>query len=48
MIACVRSNVTSTRFCCFAMQVCASPEKSMNVPITANTLSSWANDGAAA
>ena len=33
----------STVECCFATQFCASPEKSMNVPMTANTFSSSVN-----
>ena len=44
IIAWVRLNVISTRCCWLAMHACASPEKSMNVPTTANTWSSCAND----
>ena len=36
----LRSKVSSTRWCCFAMQSWASPEVSKYVPIVANTLSS--------
>ncbi len=40
MIVWVRLYDISTVWCWFATQACASPEKSMNVPMTANTLSS--------
>ena len=43
MIACVRLNVISTRFSCLATHVCASPEKSTNVPTTPKTSSSCVN-----